>query len=189
MRKTLMPDRLLNVNPAPRCPKRPFSFAGDGPGVRATGLVRPFARFFLEIMPATLAVLALLAQPAVAADPVPALRVVPCAQCRINPAIIQLIERTYEESVDYEGLVVNSETRLLLQITEFAERTPEARALAPLGGKDHIRATLSLHGETFVIEDSAISSFSDMSTVAENIGIDAAKRVVRAAKQGPISGQ
>ena len=128
------------------------------------------------------------AVPALAQESLPALpslEVMPCPSCLIRREVLAAVRRGYQDAAEEEGFRLDGSTSVTLQLTEYVERNALAASLlGPLAGRDLMRGQLRLGDKEVTVEDSARSSFFDIINVAENVGMEAARQVVRAMLPG-----
>lgn len=103
---------------------------------------------------------------------VPALVVrINCSDCEVRPAVPELIRDSYAQAAVKSGARVASEPEATLTITTYSDRGIR-RFLGPLSmmQADEIKATVSVGGQEFAIEQSARIPFRSIESVARKIG-------------------
>lgn len=94
-----------------------------------------------------------------------------CGECAPSEAVKDAIQQGYAEAMAKAGRAPNPQAKVTLNVVEYAERSSGARILfGVFAGKDKIRGTVMANGTEFEVEDTAVTTFNGIETVARNIG-------------------
>lgn len=104
----------------------------------------------------------------------PALNVIfDCGDCQPGEKIKGLIERAYAKEAKGHKLEIDGAVTYTYKVSNYRSRGAARFLAGALAGADKISGVFECDGKSVEVSDTAISTFSGIESVAENVGEDA----------------
>lgn len=102
--------------------------------------------------------------------------VIDCGECKVRPAVPDLIRTAYADAAGKAGVAIVGDTPMIVTIKEYKDRSKAIRVASMLAGplafalKDEIKAVVVVNGTPVPLESSHRAPFKGINTVATKLG-------------------